>query len=432
MTDLSQLVDKRAETMVLGSMLLKPEIADEVAFLRPEEFYGRHNAAIFTALQAMRQRQDAIDYVTLYTYLVAHGTRDVTLEEVGRLTDDVMTTAGAQNFAAVVREKFKARALHMVLGDLCHRIEQGLTSDEVISEMLDATSIGGDSKFSRASLQGCVDKIERYQDGKAQAYTLTGIHELDRYPAGANELCIIAGRPSMGKSALGIFMAERIAMLGNPVLFISIEMAGDDCNMRRLGNLSRVPLERMKRPGMSSVEWDHVHRAFAAMRGAPLEILSGRFSLSDLVVALRREKQVRGIKAAFVDHLGCMILPEAERHDLKLGIVTSTLSRLAKDLDITIYLLHQLNRASEKRGDDKRPFLSDLRNSGEIEQDADCVWLIYRERYYDSKAGREFDINCAKNRNGPVGQMKMYFDETTGRFEELEREEQQQRQQQIV
>jgi replicative DNA helicase len=120
-----------------------------------------------------------------------------------------------------------------------------------------------------------------------------------------------------------------------------------------------------------------------------------------------------------IDHLGLMRIPKAERQDLALGEVTATLARIAKDLGITIFLLHQLNRAGENR-EDRRPRISELRDSGRIEQDSDCVWLLYRENYYTPGSGNEFEVIIGKDRNGPVGTAKLFFDPRIGRFEDLE------------
>ena len=417
----SQLVDLRSERIVLGAMMLRQGAEEEVSFLSRSDFFDPDHRDIYDAILEMRAHHDPIEYITVHNYLHAHGHK-TPIQKVETLTDDGVISAEVVSYARKVKERARAREMDKSLRELVHRLEAGEHSAAIAGELLDVADVDSGG-LVRADLQACVDKLSRYQSGTEQGYRLTGVYPVDKYAPGANELVIVAGRPSIGKSALGLYLAERIAARGEPATFCSIEMAGDDCNLRRVGSIARVSVADLRRQnGLSVAAWDRIASAFTSMKKSPLEVVSGRFTLADLVTTIRREKSSRNVKAVVVDHLGCMILPEADRHDLRLGIVTSTLARLAKDQNVTIYLLHQLNRANEQRAD-RRPMLSDLRNSGEIEQDADCVWLLFRERYYSADAGRKFEISVAKNRNGPTGTIELYFDECTGFFGELSQED---------
>jgi replicative DNA helicase len=413
---LEYLHDKEAERQVVGSILIAPDTLDEVEFLAAEDFYSTRFRLIYEAMQVMRERHDPIDYLSVESYLRVHGTKDITCAQIGSLTDGVYAV-NAAGYARKVQERARARRMHATLHELGDRLERGDPPQEVSQELLDAAELGGNDKIQVATLGSAMNKLEAYQTGRVCAYTLTGLDALDKYPAASNELVVIAGRPSMGKTALGIYMAERLSLRGLPTSFLSIEMAGDDVQFRRIASLARVPMVKMRMPnGLTDWEWEHVGNTLGRMKEAQLEILSGRFTLPDLVVSIRQAKARRAVKAVFIDHLGLIVPPEADRHDLALGKITSALSRLAKDQDVTIYLLHQLNRGSERR-EDPHPTMADLRNSGEIEQDADGIWLLYRRNYYDPDAGPAMEINVAKNRNGPTGLMEVDFNKETGRID---------------
>lgn len=406
------------ERMVCGILVLHPELLTDTAqALQAECFVCKNTRALYTALLEMHRAGDPIDIVLSSERATKHGADNNIMADVSSMIDDAACMRSQlPQYISRLRKARERRLVMDRISSLASRIGSGEADPRSIIISIEDV-LDDDASIIRSDLSSALDKLERYQLGTAEAYRYTGLAELDRYAPGRNELIILAGRPSIGKTSVAVSLADRWADRGANVLMCSLEMHPDDINIRRIAAITGISQVRMRsKESLSEMEWGAVVEAFAKLKSKNIDIIHGRMSLYDIAAEVRRRKEKHSLDVIMIDHLGLMRLPDADRHDLRLGEVTAELSTIAKRFDITILLLHQLNRASEQR-ENKRPSLADLRDSGRIEQDADCVWLLYRESYYDRGAGDSMQIIVAKNRNGQTGIANVTFDESTGRVD---------------
>ncbi len=406
-----------AERAVLGAGLLDKECIRRVGGLQPEDFYYQKHRIIFTILRDMARRGEPIDYLTVEDRLRA----TEKLEEIGGsaylsvLTDATPTLSNVEGYAAIVQEKGRARRLIAGSSDLIRRLYEGETSSEVAPDLAKLLGIGTDGKYHEYDARDGFEDLQKYQSGEMPGLLDVGFDCLEPYLPTCEELIMIAARPSMGKTALAIEMAERIAKRGDAVLFISAEMSGQGITYRRVYYRTGVPTIRMRRKnGLYGDEHERIANAFGEISESKLKVYAGTFRPLDISALIRAEKIKDDIKAVFIDHLGKTKFPRKERQDVEYGDMTASLADTAKKIRVPIFLLHQLNRKVESR-EDKRPNLSDLRDSGRIEEDADKVWFLYRENRYNNNADDKFEIIAAKTRDGPTGVAEARFDPRTGR-----------------
>ena len=418
------LINPGAERIVLGSILLDPNTFARMDGLAPEDFAIENHRHVFEAMVALFRESKGVDYFTVAERLRARGH----LEQIGgegflaKLTDEVPCTANAEHYSEIVRKHASARRMHPRLVAAQKDLESGRDPAEVAVDVAEVAALGLSAPKREVTVHDIVNLIEAYQTGRKAASLLTGIEALDRFAPGTDELVVIAARPSMGKTAFAVNLAERLVRRSIPVLFVSAEMDKDAILLRRIASISGITVATLKKEGaLDTAQWDRVMKAGAEMEAHALPIRVGGFGLPQLIVTIQREVALHQVKAVFFDHLGKVRLQPGTRHDLAIGQVTEALARLTKDLGITIFLLCQLNRGSEVsgKGDEipPEPGLKDLRDSGRIEEDADAVWMLWRESYYtDEDTSDEFKILVRKNRNGPIGSATIHFDQKTGRF----------------
>jgi replicative DNA helicase len=424
-----------AEQSVLGALMIDNDAIDKISHLRADQFYRYDHRIIFEAVSKMIVASRRADVVTVYETLQASGHADTAggLAYLNSLAQNVPGSAGIKRYAEIVIDRAKLRSLLAASDEIaemvCNRAGKSVT------EIIDAAQAkfepltearASEPQFIGSYLTSIVERIDAQFHGsetKARALS-TGLRDLDEKLGGGmrpGQLIIVAGRPSMGKTAIALGVAEAATAHGEPSLFFSQEMEGEDLCNRALSRASGIPLDKIldgkkfaREDG--SPEWtmltkgvQHVSELNMLVDDRP-----GR-SLNEIRSYARMVKRRHGLGLIVVDYLGLMAATEGNNRTEQVGANSRGLKTLAKQLGVPIVLLAQLNRGVEQRGE-KRPLMSDLRDSGEIEQDADIVLFLYRDEVYnpDTMDRGIAEINIAKQRNGPIGTVgAVYIGERT-------------------
>lgn len=422
-----------AEQSVLGSMIIEREaIYIAVELLSGKDFYRTAHQKIFEGIVALSERGEPVDLVTLADELESKQC----LEDVGgssylvSLANAVPTAANVRYYAQIVWEKSMLRSL---INTATRIVTRGYDDPGDVEEFLDEAEqnifeIGSQGKkqgFSplKEALMEAFDRIERlFDEKKGVTGITTGFADLDRISAGLqdSDLVIVAARPSMGKTTLALNMAHQIAVKEKKsTAFFSMEMSKEQLAQRMLCSQAQIDAQNLRRGFLSQEEWQKLTRAVGPLSDAPLYIDdTASISVMEIRAKARRLKAEKGLDAIFVDYLQLMRgYGRAESRQQELSEISRSLKGLAKELNIPVVALSQLSRAVEKRPD-RRPILSDLMESGGIEANADMVMFIYRDAYYnrDSEKGNIAEIIVAKQRNGPVGTIELYFLDRFNRF----------------
>jgi replicative DNA helicase len=442
-----------AETAVLGGVLLRNEALDRVRdLLQPKHFYHANHQIIFAAMCAMQKAQSPIDPITLREFLkLANKLEQIGgIAKINKLMDEVHTTANVEEYARIVAEKFMLRgmldATHEMQGMIFEsRGEDGelLCADEILTRgqsLLQKLSNRQMSQVpfldSQTAMQHTMDEIERSVGADRDEPGLTtGFVDLNRKMRGMKpgSLIILAARPSIGKTALALAIAEKQAAIEKvPILFFSLEATANEISKRRISSVSGVALEKIDRGRMTPQEMTRVSEAAEMLANQNLITIdeSSRHTIDTIAAKCRRFKAEHGlIGGVIVDYVQLISSIRARKNektrDQELGEISRAFKILAKDdLNCWILALSQLNRSVENR-DDKRPRLSDLRESGNLEQDANQVLLMYRDAYYnpDTDKPNEAEVNVAKNRDGPTGIVKLLAELERMRFDNFYQEE---------
>ena len=425
-----------SEMAVLGSMLLSEEaVPAALELLDPGSFYRDSHRKIFEAMSGLFSRQKPVDLVTVTEELKVAGH----LEGVGgahfmtSLTSVVPTAANIQHYARIVREKAMLRhliaAATQVVGE-CYENQDDVDAllDRAEQMLFDIArhSGGNPAILLREMLSHSIETIERlYQRKELVTGLSTGMHDLDVITAGLqpSELIIVAGRPSMGKSALSTCIAEHVGVVERvPVALFSLEMSKESLVHRMLCAHARVDVHKARTGFLAQSDWPRLTNAAGKLSEAPILIDdTPGLSALELRAKARRLKNQHQIGLVIVDYLQMMRGSfRAENRQQEISDISKSLKALAKELGVPVIAVSQLSRAPEQR-EDRRPQLSDLRESGAIEQDADVVMMLFREEVYhptEDNRGRAALI-VAKQRNGPVGTIRLAFLKEFTRFESL-------------
>jgi len=441
-----------AEQMVLGAILIENDSINKVIeVLSPDDFYKDTHRRIFKAMLDMFESGDAIDLVTLSDALRGR----TGLEAVGgasylaTLVSLVPTAANIKFHARIVREKAVLRKLiHSATDIITQSYEDSRTSVD-IDELLDRAEKSifeiaqGKIKESFVSMKNIVGHsfaiVERLYEKKEMVTGLaTGFVDLDERTSGfqQSDLIIIAGRPSMGKTAFCLNIAAYAAIeKGKSVAIFSLEMSKEQLVLRMLGSESRVDAHKLRTGHLSERDWTPLSNAAGRLAEAPIFIDdSAAISVLEMRAKARRLKADQGLDLVIVDYLQLMRGRGNEgSREQEISNISRSLKALAKELQVPVVALSQLNRAVETRpGKDKKPLLADLRESGAIEQDADVILFIYRDEVYN-KCTCPFDGEClcgqrgkaeviiGKQRNGPIGIVDLTFVNRYTRFENAEK-----------
>ena len=431
-----------AEIAILGSMLISKEaIGLAIQMLEEECFYKNAHQKIFSTIVTLYDINKAVDLVTVTEELKKRGH----LDDVGgasyvtHLTGVVPTAANIIHYAKIVREKSILRGLInagtvIVQEGYDCKIEAGEILDKAERMIFDITShkhLETRSIPLKEIIKNSIEAIDSmYQRKENITGISTGFHELDTMTAGLqnSDLVVIAGRPSMGKSSLAACIAEHIGVVEKmPIAFFSLEMSKEQLVQRMLCSHARVNAHKVRTGFLSQSDWPRLTNAAGKLSETPIYIDdTPSISALELRAKSRRLKSQFDIKLIIVDYMQLMKgSAYIESRQQEISEISRSLKALARELNIPLIAISQLSRAVEQRTD-HRPQLSDLRESGAIEQDADLVMLLLREEYYhptEENRGRA-KIIVAKQRNGPVGERELAFINEYTRFENLsEREE---------
>jgi len=427
-----------AEAAVLGSMVIDPEsIGQVVEALNGEDFYRTPHRYIFDALVALyeRNRAGAIDAVLLRDELQKRGR----LEEVGgvdylaKVIDSVPSSANVMYYAGIVKDKMLLRTMIQVAGDIT---ENAFDPAGEVREKLDEAErrifAVTDKNISSTAVELkdlVVDAFEMIEKRESRSVTgiATGYHKLDDMTCGLQngEMIIIAGRPSMGKTSLALNIAENIAVVKKtPVAVFSLEMGRQQLAERFLSSASQIESQRIRKGMLDTEHYKRLVQACGQLSEAPIFIDdTAALSPLELRAKARRLKGRQNVSCFVVDYLQLMHMGSGrvESRQQEISAISRYLKALARELECPVVVLSQLNRAPENR-EDHRPRMSDLRESGSIEQDADVVMLLHREDYYHRSEQEYSETNSAeliiaKQRNGPTGTVELVFREKFARFE---------------
>ncbi|MFQ5636176.1 MAG: replicative DNA helicase, partial [Gammaproteobacteria bacterium] len=429
----------QAEQALLGGLMLDRSAWDRVADrVSEDDFYRHDHRLIFGAIRALSESSQPSDAVTLSEHLEKRGELADAggLGYLGSLVKDTPSAANVAEYAKIIRERGLLRALIQAGNEIAASAYQ--TDGRPISELVDAAERkvfeiaeqgqrrGSGFVHLREVLPETIDRIdERHQNQQAVTGLSTGFQQFDEMTAGLQkgDLVIVAGRPSMGKTTLALNIAENAALnpaRPRPTAVFSMEMSTEQLALRMISSLGRVNQAHLRNGRFGDEDWPRINTAIQMMSAAPMYIDdTPALTPTDIRARARRLKRQHGLELIVVDYLQLMqVAGNTENRATEISEISRSLKALARELEIPIIALSQLNRSVEQRTE-KKPMMSDLRESGAIEQDADLIVFIYREEIYDKDTSRKniADINIAKQRNGPVGEFPLTF---LGRFTKFE------------
>src|SRR5574340_63765 len=432
-----------AEQSVLGGILLDTSAWDKIADLLSEsDFYRNEHRLIWRHIGRLTERAQPVDVITVAESLESNAELEKAggLVYLGTLAQNVPSAANIRRYAEIVRERAIMRKLVEVGSEIATSAynpggrSAGQLLDEAESRVLEINEEGerGAQGFIAIPplLTQVVERIETLY-GRDNASDVTGVAtgfaDLDRMTSGLQpgDLVIVAGRPSMGKTAFSINIAENVALDGKPVAIFSMEMGAAQLVMRMLGSVGRLNQHSLRTGRLEDDDWGRLTHALGKLNDAPIFIdESAALSALELRARSRRlHRQNSGLGLIVVDYLQLMSSnagKNAENRATEISEMSRSLKALAKELHVPVIALSQLNRSLEQRPN-KRPVMSDLRESGAIEQDADLILFIYRDEVYnsDSPDKGKAEIIIGKQRNGPIGAVELAFRGEYTRFDNL-------------
>ncbi len=433
--------NQAAEELLLASLIDGPQnnLAEAMALVGNDDFYREGHRRIYNAITGLFAIGEPIEPITVIEQLTKTGD----LEKAGGRDAvlDLMATpyaaASYRSYAEIVRDTATQRRLLQVgqeietlvaerEGETTHMVQR---AEDLIYDLTQKRTRGdflGTNTLVMSSMERLVAASEH---GSEVTGLATGFEDLDRLTGGfrPSNLIVVAARPSMGKTALALGMAEHVALVEEQTVAIfSLEMSGEELTQRMLCSVAMVDASRMRSGRLSPEDWPRVSQAADRLSKAPIFIDDSEgMTVTEMRTKARRLKARSGLGLVIVDYIQLMEgAPHLRRRDenrvQEISAISRGLKMMARDLEVPIIVVSQLNRSPDARND-KRPMLSDLRESGAIEQDADMVLLIYRDDYYepDSDSKGIAEINVAKHRNGPTDRVKLAFIGTYAKFGSL-------------
>jgi len=426
-----------AEQAVLGAMLLDQDASLSAAQLLADDmFYREAHRRLFRAMVSLTERRVVIDHITLRDELIRRGELDSIggYDYVAELADSVPTAANLEYHAKIVKEKAILRKLiETATGIITEAYDGHTTASELLdaaeSRIFQVSQQRTEEGFARLKemLWPTMERIETLQkSGKAITGVPSGFTDLDNLTSGfqGGELVIVAARPSMGKTAFVLNIATHAAVEQHGVAIFSLEMSKESLVQRMLTAEARVDSQLVRRGMLRDFDFTKLARAAGVLQQCPVWIDdTPALTLLEMRSKARRLKAENDVQLIVVDYLQLMRSPEySDNRVQEISDISRSLKGLAKELGVPVVALSQLSRASEQRGGERKPILSDLRDSGAIEQDADLVMFIHRPEYYDredeAKRGLA-EIMLAKHRNGPTGDVHLRFNREYTRFDNL-------------
>ncbi len=426
-----------AEQALIGGLMLNAQAWDKVAdVVLPDDFYRKDHRLIYSAIGKLIESGSPCDVVTLSEHLDGRGELEQIggLEYLATLANETAGAANARAYAKIIRERSTLRALINAGNEISGNAfaTDGRTASEVLDEaermVFEIAEKGSRGRKGFRSLKQilpeAVDRIDllHQSDGSITGVS-SGYHEFDKMTAGlqAGDLVIIAGRPSMGKTTLALNIAENAAIGSKvPTAVFSMEMPAQQLAFRMISSLGRVDQTHLRTGNFPDEDWSRINTAVQLMSDAPIYIDdTPSLSPTEIRARARRLHREHGLGLIVIDYLQLMqVEGSKENRATEISEISRGLKALAKELEVPVIALSQLNRSVEQRTD-KRPVMSDLRESGAIEQDADLIIFIYREEVYNQDTPRKgiADIVIAKQRNGPIGDFPLTF---VGRYTKFE------------
>ncbi len=427
-----------AEQAVLGGLMIDNNTWDQVADLVSEsDFYRRDHRLIFRAIAMLAEEAQPFDAVTISEWLASHNELDNAggLAYLGTLASNTPTAANIKAYAGIVRERAVLRQLIQVSTDIANAAYNpaGRTSAEILDEaekkVFDIAEQGSRGRSGYQTVKDllvkAVDRIDTlYQNQSAYTGIPTGFTDFDNMTSGLqnSDLIIIAGRPSMGKTSFAMNLVENAAIKNKtPVAVFSMEMPGEQLVMRMMSSLGRIDQHKIRTGKLDEADWPRLTSAVGILNEAPI-FIDDTPGLTPMEVRARARRIARehGLGLIVIDYLQLMQGSSGnnENRATEISEISRALKGLAKELNVPVIALSQLNRSLEQRPN-KRPIMSDLRESGAIEQDADLIIFIYRDEVYneDSPDKGTAEIIIGKQRNGPIGMTRLTFLGQYTRFE---------------
>ncbi|MET0282392.1 MAG: replicative DNA helicase [Steroidobacteraceae bacterium] len=428
-----------AEQAVIGGLLLDTQAWDQVGdSITASDFYRPDHRMMFEAISDLVAESKPLDVITVSERLESRGKlADVGgLAYLSTLVRDTPTAANARAYAQIVREKALLRALisagHAISSSVFN--DEGMSARDLVSlaeqkvfEIAERGSRASEgAQWVRRLLPALIEQIDDWHNNPDKLRGVaTGFVDFDRKTGGlrGGDLVIVAGRPSMGKTTLAINMAENVALDPNvkgSVLIFSMEMPAEQLMTRMLSSVGGVPLHDIRSGRVTDQDWVRISSATSQLQEARIFIdETPGLTPTELRARARRVKREHGLDMVVVDYLQLMqVAGNKENRATEISEISRGLKALAKELSVPVIALSQLNRSVEQR-ESKKPVMSDLRESGAIEQDADMILFIYREEVYDKNTPRkgEADIDLAKHRNGETGYFTLTFQGQYTRFQ---------------
>ena len=417
-----------AERAVLGGLMLDVSAWDRVADrIKEEDFYRRDHQLVFRAIASLVDQNHPCDVVTVSEWLDSHGDAKVEggLAYVGELVESTPSAANVVAYAEIVRERAVLREMistGSTIADRAYRTE-GRRAVELVEEAEQLVYAIGDRRRGsggpeaiREVLVGVFERIDELHQTTGHITGIpTGFVDLDRYTAGfqRGDLIVVAGRPSMGKTALALNIVESAAIRTNlSAIVFSLEMSSEQLTMRFLSSLGGIDAHKIRTGKLEDADWPRLTSAMTMLNESRIFLDdSGDLTPTELRARCRRLKREHDIGLVVVDYLQLMHVPgTSENRATEISEISRSLKALARELEVPVVALSQLNRSLESRAN-RRPMLSDLRESGAIEQDADVILFIYRDEVYNEESTDrgKAEIIVGKQRNGPTGTVTMTF-----------------------
>lgn len=430
-----------AEQAVIGAIFLEPEAFSTAAErLTPADFYRTNHQIIFQAMLELFEKGEPIDLITVTTLLTNENKIDAAggVVYLTQLTESVPTAANIDYYSKIVEEKAILRRLIQTATDI---VTQTYAREDEVEELIDEAERNILSVSSRKNAQSfkeikdvlieVYDNIEKLHHAENDVTGIpTGYRDLDRMTSGfqKNDLIIIAARPSMGKTAFALNIAQNVATTTDEnVAIFSLEMGAEQLVQRMLSAEGNIDSQRLRTGKLTEEDWTKLTMAMGSLSHAGIFIDdSPGIRVADIRSKCRRLKQEHGLGMIIIDYLQLIQGSGSNRENRQQEVseISRSLKALARELEVPLIALSQLSRSVEQR-QDKRPMMSDLRESGSIEQDADIVGFLYREDYYETDKSEESDnqnieIIISKQRNGPTGTVELAFIRKINKFIDIE------------
>ena len=429
-----------AEQAVLGSIIIDPACLNEIAVqVKTDYFYIPQHKEIYSALSSMYELSQSIDFISLLEKLKKNGVYD----EAGgkayltQLVQTVPSSANVLTYVAIIRERYYARALmnaaHNIIKDINENVEDSGklidNAEQEIYAIRQGREVSGLTHIKSVIENETYDRLSKMADPVTREDYIgipSGIGDLDKMITGLNksDLIILGARPGMGKTSFALNIARNVAVnSGRTVCFFSLEMTRDQLAQRMLSSEAGIKSEKLRTGELTPDEWTRLAQAGDNLSKANIYFdETSSITVPEMKAKLRRMRQV---DLVVIDYLGLMKSAKStENRVQEVSEITRNLKTMAKDLKVPVIACAQLSRGTETKGKSHRPALADLRESGSIEQDADIVLFLYREKYYDNEKTDDQDMSdpnkaeciVAKNRHGEIGTIDMHWDGQFTRF----------------